>query len=65
MFSPIVILIRRFLGKKRFNHVRAEVIKLHSSVITHVSGWLGFNRQKQMDLIHLARENGRKLGLLA
>lgn len=65
MFAPLVILTRNILGTKRFNHVRAEVIKLHSSVITHVSRRLGLDHDQQMDLIHTARDNGKKLGLLA
>lgn len=65
MFSPIVSLIRRVLGVERFTHIRAEVIVIHSNIITHVSGWMGLNHHHQIALLHIARENGRKLGLLS
>ncbi len=64
MFAPIVSLIRRVLGVQRFTHIRAEVIKIHSDIITHVSGWMDMNHQQQLELLHIARENGRKLGFL-
>lgn len=65
MFAPIVVLIRRVLGVHRFTHIRAEVIELHSNIIIHASGWMGMDHHQQIALLHTARENGRKLGLLS
>jgi hypothetical protein len=64
MFAPIVFLIRRVLGVQRFTHIRAKVIEIHSNIIIHASGWMGLNHQQQIELLHIARENGRKLGFL-
>ncbi len=64
MFAPIVVLIRRILGIHRFTHIRAVVIEIHSNIITHVSAWMGMDHQQQVVLLHIARNNGRKLGLL-
>ena len=65
MFAPIVSLIRRVLGMHRFTHIRAEVIEIHSNIIIRASGWMGMNHQQQIMLLHIARNNGRKLGLLS
>ncbi len=64
MFSPIVSLIRRVLGVERFTHIRSEIIVIHSNIIIHVSGWMGLNHTQEVALLHIARENGRKLGFL-
>ena len=65
MFAPFVKLTRQILGTKKFNRLRAEIIKLHTHVITDVSSKLGLDHDRQMDLVHTARDNGKKLGLLA
>ena len=37
MFAPIVILVRNYLGKAKFNKLRGQAIAKHSQVITAVS----------------------------
>ena len=65
MFAPLVILIRSQLGKREFNQLRGKVIAAHSKVITHVCNWVGIDRTQRQDLIRLARDNGKRMGLLA
>ncbi|ACB51013.1 hypothetical protein cce_1663 [Crocosphaera subtropica ATCC 51142] len=65
MFAPIVILLRDRLGKVKFNKLRGEAIKLHSQVITNFCENLGIDRTARQNMIRTARDNGKKLGLLA
>ena len=65
MFAPIVLLIRRILGVHRFTHIRAEIIEIHSNLIICASKWMGLNHTQQVVLLHIARNNGKKLGLLS
>lgn len=65
MFAPIVVLIRRFVGDPRFIKLRGKAIALHSQAITNFCNQVGIDRTKRQNLIRLARDNGKKLGLLA
>jgi hypothetical protein len=65
MFAPLVVLIRRQLGTPEFNRLRGKAIALHSQLITNVCNLLGIDRTQRQNLIRLARDNGKKLGLLA
>lgn len=65
MFAPLVILLRSQLGKREFNQMRGKVIALHSKVITAVCNQFGIERTERQNLIRLARDNGKRLGLLA
>jgi hypothetical protein len=65
MFAPIVVLVRGYLGKAEFNRVRGQAIALHSKVITNFCERVGIERTVRQNLIRLARDNGKKLGLLA
>ena len=65
MFAPIVILVRARLGKAKFNQLRGKAIALHSQVITAVCNRFGIERTARQNLIRTARDNGKKLGLLA
>ncbi len=65
MFAPIVILVRARLGKAKFNQLRGKAIALHSQLITAVCNRFGIERTTRQNLIRTARDNGKKLGLLA
>ncbi|MBD2326068.1 MAG: electron transporter [Alkalinema sp. CACIAM 70d] len=65
MFAPIVVLVRNFLGSERFVALRGKAIAQHSKVITNVCNTLGIDRTQRQNLIRLARDNGKRLGLLA
>ena len=65
MFAPIVVLIRNFLGKAKFNKVRGKAIAQHSKVITAFCNQVGIERTTRQNMIRTARDNGKKLGLLA
>ena len=65
MFAPIVILLRNQLGKAKFNKLRGKAIALHSQVITYVCNRIGIERTTRQNLIRTARDNGKRLGLLA
>jgi hypothetical protein len=65
MFAPIVLLIRKWMGDADFVKLRGEAIALHSQVITNVCNRLGIDRTQRQNMIRLARDNGKRLGLLA
>ena len=65
MFASIVIVVRNQLGQRQFNQIRGKAIALHSQVITRVCNWFGIERTDRQNLIRLARDNGKRLGLLA
>lgn len=65
MFAPIVIALQKFMGRKEFLKTRGKAIALHSKVITAVCNQLGIERTYRQNLIRVARDNGKVLGLLA
>lgn len=65
MFAPFVVVIRRWLGDPKFVQVRGKAIAMHSQVITNFCKRIGVDRTQRQNLIRLARDNGKKLGLLA
>ncbi|MEM9272775.1 MAG: electron transporter [Cyanobacteria bacterium P01_F01_bin.143] len=65
MFAPIVVLVRNFLGKTKFNKFRGRVIASHSKVITKFCNFVGLERTARQNMIRTARDNGKRLGLLA
>jgi transposase-like protein len=65
MFAPVVVLVRRFIGDPKFLKVRGQAIALHSKVITQFCNQFGIDRTQRQNWIRLARDNGKKLGLLA
>ncbi len=65
MFAPIVVLLRRWMGDAQFVKLRGQAIALHAQVITNVCEKLGIDRTKRQSMIRLARDNGKRLGLLA
>lgn len=65
MFAPLVVLFRSWLGKAKFNKVRGKAIAQHSKVITAFCNRVGIERTIRQNMIRTARDNGKKLGLLA
>ncbi|NEQ55476.1 MAG: electron transporter [Leptolyngbya sp. SIO3F4] len=65
MFAPIIILTRNVLGKKQFMKLRGQAIALHSKTITAFCNQVGIERGQRQSWIRLARDNGKRLGLLA
>lgn len=65
MFAPIVVVLRNSLGKRKFNKLRGQAIKLHSQVIKNVCDRFSIDRTVRQNLIRQARDNGKTLGLLA
>jgi hypothetical protein len=65
MFAPIVVLVRRWVGSPEFVRLRGKAIALHSQVITAFCDRAGIERTKRQNMIRLARDNGKRLGLLA
>lgn len=65
MFAPIVLLFRRAMGDGRFVKLRGQAIALHSKVITRFCDRFGIDRTQRQNMIRLARDNGKRLGLLA
>ena len=65
MFAPVIVWIRKLLGKSQFNRLRSKLIALHIQVITKASNGLGIKIKCRQHLIHVAHDNGKKLGLLA
>lgn len=65
MFAPIVVVVRKWMGDKDFVKLRGKAIALHSQVISHFCDRVGIDRTQRQNLIRLARDNGKKLGLLA
>lgn len=65
MFAPIVVLLRSWIGKAKFNKIRGKAIASHSKVITKVCNLVGIERTTRQNMIRTARDNGKKLGFLA
>lgn len=65
MFAPLVVLVRKWIGDTDFVKLRGKAIALHSQVITNFCNWVGIDRTQRQSWIRLARDNGKRLGLLA
>ncbi|MBF2006845.1 MAG: electron transporter [Chlorogloeopsis fritschii C42_A2020_084] len=65
MFAPIVVNLRNWMGKAKFNQLRGKAIALHAQVITSFCSFVGIASKERQNLIRLAKDNGKKLGLLA
>lgn len=65
MFAPIVVLVRNWVGKAKFNQLRGQAIALHCKAITTACERFGIESSQRQSLIRLAKDNGKKLGLLA
>ncbi|HEY9818964.1 MAG: electron transporter [Leptolyngbya sp. DLM2.Bin15] len=65
MFAPVVVLVRRVMGDPKFIKVRGQAIALHSQAITRFCNKFGIDRTRRQNWIRQARDNGKKLGLLA
>ena len=65
MFAPIVVTIKNFMGKKEFMKLRGKAIAKHSKVITAFCNAFDIDRTARQNLIRVARDNGKALGLLA
>jgi len=65
MFAPIVVFTRNLVGKSEFMKLRGKAIALHSKAITNFCKQVGINRTKRQNMIRIARDNGKRLGLLA
>jgi hypothetical protein len=65
MFAPIVVVLRHWFGDARFVKLRGQAIALHSKTITNFCEKFGIDRTKRQNMIRLARDNGKRLGLLA
>ncbi|MEL7314413.1 MAG: electron transporter [Cyanobacteria bacterium J06559_3] len=65
MFAPLVLVVRNVMGDPDFLKLRGQAIALHSKAITNVCDRLGIDRSQRQAMIRLARDNGKRLGLLA
>lgn len=65
MFAPIVVLTRNTVGKPKFMKLRGKAIAWHSQAITKFCTQVGIERTRRQNWIRLARDNGKRLGLLA
>lgn len=65
MFAPIIVVVRKWMGDPEFVRLRGKAIALHSQVITNFCNQVGIDRTRRQNLIRLARDNGKRLGLLA
>jgi transposase-like protein len=65
MFAPIVVLVRKWMGDPKFIQLRGKGIALHAQAITAFCERFGINRDQRQAWIRLAKNNGKKLGLLA
>ena len=65
MFAPLVVLVRNIVGQPRFIKLRGKAIALHSKAITNFCKQVGIERDRRQGWIRQARDNGKRLGLLA
>ncbi|MGR3275214.1 cyclic electron transport protein PGR5 [Acaryochloris marina NIES-2412] len=65
MFAPLVVLVRNIVGQPKFVKLRGKGIAMHSKAITNVCNQMGIDRSRRQSWIRLARDNGKRLGLLA
>ena len=64
MLAPFVILVRKCIGKVKFNQIRGKAIALHCQTITNFCNQVGIESPTRQNLIRLAKSNGKKLGFL-
>jgi len=65
MFAPLVLLARKVMGDPDFLKLRGQAIALHSKAITNFCNRFNIDRSRRQAMIRLARDNGKRLGLLA
>lgn len=65
MFAPLVVLVRNIVGQPRFVKLRGKAIVMHSKAITSFCNQIGIDRNQRQGWMRLARDNGKRLGLLA
>ncbi|NEO84629.1 MAG: electron transporter [Spirulina sp. SIO3F2] len=65
MFASLIVLLRNAIGQSRFNRTRGQVIGLHCKTITNFCNFVGIESKERQSLIRLARNNGKRLGLMA
>ena len=65
MFSNTIIKTRQLSGQSELNYLRSRAIALHIEVISSVCERPRISSKTRQYLVHLARDNGKKLGLLA
>ena len=65
MFAPIVYRLHQWLGDPTFTHLRSKAIALHLSMINWVSQELHLKPKCRQTLIKTAKNNGKRLGLMA
>lgn len=65
MFAPLVVLVQKLMGNSEFLQLRGKAIAWHSRTITNFCNRVGIDRTRRQNLIRLARDNGKRLGLLA
>jgi hypothetical protein len=64
MFACIITQLRHWIGKSEFNRLRGQLIALHIQVITQACDYFKVDVKQRQNLIHLAHDNGKKLGFL-
>ncbi|WP_366918636.1 electron transporter, partial [Acaryochloris sp. IP29b_bin.148] len=52
-------------GQPKFVKLRGKAIAMHSKAITNFCNQVGIDRSRRQGWIRLARDNGKRLGLLA
>ncbi|WP_299491985.1 electron transporter [Acaryochloris sp. IP29b_bin.137] len=65
MFAPLVVLVRNIVGQPKLSKFRGKAIARHSKAITNFCNQVGIDRSLRQNWIRLARDNGKRLGLLA
>jgi hypothetical protein len=65
MFAPMMVVVRNWMGTPEFNRLRGQAIALHAQVITQFCNLFKIDRDQRQGMIRLARDNGKRLGLLA
>lgn len=65
MFAPFIVLVRNYVGKAKFNQLRGKAIALHAQTITNFCNKVGIENSTRQNLIRRAKDNGKRLGLLA
>lgn len=64
MFAPIILVLRRQMGNVKFNQLRGKAIALHCQTITRFCNQMGIDAKERQNLIRIAKNNGKQLGLL-
>lgn len=65
MFAPLIVFVRNYIGKAKFNQLRGKMIALHAQTITNFCKQVGIANSVRQSLIRRAKDNGKRLGLLA